>query len=134
MISVRNAPNRPARPQRQAAGLTVVRLFLLGEGLSFVAASLVHAGVLLSGHEHPQAKIAEGLIAMVLLAGLALSWLRPAATLPAGLAAQGFALLGTLVGLLTIAGVGPRSALDLAFHAGILLVLICGLALTWRAS
>lgn len=134
MISVRNAPNRPARPQRQAAGRTVVRLFLLGEGLSFVAASLVHAGVLLSGHEHPQAKIAEGLIAMVLLAGLALSWLRPAATLPAGLAAQGFALLGTLVGLLTIAGVGPRSALDLAFHAGILLVLICGLALTWRAS
>lgn len=135
MISVRNAPNRPARPQRQAAGRTVVRLFLLGEGLSFVAASLVHAGVLLSGHEHPQAKIAEWLIAVVLLAGLVLSWLRPAATLPAGLAAQGFALLGTLVGLLTIAGgVGPRSALDLAFHAGILLVLICGLALTWRAS
>ena len=135
MISVRSASNTPARPRRAAPGRAMVRLFLLGEGLSFAAAALVHAGVLLGGHEHPQAKVAEGLIALVLLVGLALSWLRPAATLPIGLGAQGFALLGTLVGLFTIAsGVGPHSALDLGFHFGILLVLGCGLALTWRAS
>lgn len=135
MINVRNAANTPAHPRRAAPGCTLVRLFLLGEGLSFVAASLVHFGVLIGGHEHPQARIAEGIIALVLLGGLALSWLRPAATLPIGLGAQGFALLGTLVGLFTIAsGVGPRSALDLGFHVGILLVLGCGLALTWRAS
>ena len=132
---MRSTEKRPVSPQRAAAGRTTVRLFLLGEGLGFVAAALVHAGVLLSGHEHPQAKIAEGLIAVVLLGGLALSWLRPAAALPIGLAVQGFALLGTVVGLITIAGgVGPRSTLDLGFHAGILLVLGCGLALNWRAG
>lgn len=135
MISVRNSPNAPDHRRHPIAHHAMVRLFLLGEGLSFVAAALVHAGVLLSGHEHPQARIAEGLIAVVLLGGLALSWLRPAAALPIGLVAQAFALLGTLVGLFTIAsGVGPRSALDLGYHVTILLVLGCGLALNWRAS
>ena len=135
MIDVRNIVTQPPRRTGGATGRTRVRLFLLGEGLSFAAASLVHAGVLLSGHEHPQAKVAEGLIALVLLGGLALSWLRPAVTLPVGLAVQGFALLGTLVGLITIAsGGGPRSPLDLGFHVGVVLVLGCGLALNWRAS
>lgn len=51
-----------------------------------------------------------------------------------GLAVQGFALLGTLVGLFTIAvGVGPRTVPDLVFHAGIVAVLVWGLIVTARA-
>ncbi len=45
-----------------------------------------------------------------------------------GLAAQAFALLGTLVGIFTIAiGIGPRTVPDLVYHATIVGVLVWGL-------
>src|SRR5919199_1080525 len=111
-----------------------IRLFMLAEGASFLAASLVHAGVLIPGYEHRQARIAESIIAAVLLGGAVLTWLRPASTRAVGLAAQGFALLGTLVGLFTIAvGVGPRTAPDLAYHVAILAALALGLVVAARA-
>jgi hypothetical protein len=95
----------------------------------------VHSGVLIDGYEHDDARIAESVIAVVLLAGLAWSWVRPAQTREAGIAAQGFALLGTFVGLFTIAiGVGPRTALDVVYHVAIVLVLIWGLRLAMRAT
>ena len=59
--------------------------------------------------------------------------LAPGASRAAGLWAQGFALVGTLVGLFTIAiGVGPRTAPDLVFHVAILALLGAGLARLWR--
>jgi hypothetical protein len=95
----------------------------------------VHFGVLLRGHEHGKAGTAESVIAAVLLAGLAWTWIRPAAARAAGLAVQGFALLGTLVGLFTIAvGVGPRTVPDLAFHGGIVAVLVWGLVAGAKAA
>jgi hypothetical protein len=52
--------------------------------------------------------------------GAALTWVRPAWVRRVGLAAQGFALLGTLVGVFTIAiGVGPRTLPDVVYHIGI---------------
>jgi hypothetical protein len=114
--------------------IQTIRLFMLLEAASFVAASLIHSGVLITGYEHPQARVAEGVIAAVLIAGLALSFLRPAWTRGVGLAAQGFALLGTLVGLFTIAiGVGPRTVPDLVYHGAILAILVWGLIITARA-
>jgi hypothetical protein len=111
----------------------VIWLFMLFEVASFIAASLIHSGVLIAGYEHRQARIAEGVIAIVLLVGLVLIWIRPAWTRGVGLAAQAFALLGTLVGVFTIAiGVGPRTAPDLAYHAGIVVVLVWGLIVTAR--
>src|ERR687885_80118 len=110
-----------------------IRLFMLAEGASFLAASLVHAGVLIPGYEHRQARIAESIIAAVLLGGAVLTWLRPASTRAVGLAAQGFALLGTLVGLFTIAvGVGPRTAPDVIYHIVIVAVLVGGLVACTR--
>ena len=51
----------------------------------------------------------------VLFIGAASTWMRPWWLRNAGLFGQGFALLGTLVGLATIAiGVGPRTAPDIA--------------------
>jgi hypothetical protein len=57
----------------------------------------------------------------------------PVRTLAIALGVQGLALVGTLVGALTIAiGIGPRTVLDLVFHAGILCVLVWGLVVTQR--
>jgi hypothetical protein len=61
---------------------------------------------------------------LVLLAGLICSSIRPGWTRRAGLAAQGFARLGMLVGAFTIAiGVGPRTVPDVIYHVTILIVL-----------
>jgi hypothetical protein len=105
------------------------RIFLLFEAITFILAALVHSGVLIDGYEHDDARIAESIIAAVLLVGLAFTWIRPGATRTAGIAAQGFALLGTFVGLFTIIiGVGPRTVPDVIYHLGIIAVLIWGLA------
>jgi hypothetical protein len=110
------------------------RTFLLLEGVSFALAGLVHAGGLVGGYEHRQAAIAESSIAVVLLAGLGLTWLWPARTRLIGLGAQAFALLGTLVGAFTIAvGIGPQTVPDLIYHLAILAVLAWGLIVTARA-
>ena len=69
----------------------------------------------------------------MLLVGLALSCIRPGTTRRVGLAAQIFALLGTLVGVVAIAiGVGPRTAPDIAYHIGIVVVLVSGLIVAAR--
>ncbi len=110
-----------------------IRLFLLLEGASFVVAGLVHAGVLVDGYAHREASIAESVIGVVLLAALGLTWVWPARTRTIGLAAQGFALLGTLVGVFTIAiGVGPRTVPDIAYHVAILAALAWGLVVAAR--
>src|SRR5438874_5099952 len=106
--------------------MTKLRLLLLVEGVAFALAGLIHRGLLIQGYAHPMASIAESTIAVVLFAGLALTLLWPPRTRPIAVAAQALAFLGTLVGAFTIAiGIGPRSALDIAFHAAILLTLLC---------
>ena len=106
----------------------LVRWFLSLEAAAFFAAALVHSGVLMRGYEHSKAATAEGVIAAVLAAALIVTVLAPRASRTVGLGAQGFALLGTVVGLFTIAiGVGPRTAPDLVFHAGMVAALIAGL-------
>lgn len=110
------------------SAVTKLRTFMSVEAAAFLAAALVHAGVLIHGYEHDKARVAETVIAGVLLAGVGWSWLRPDRVRRAALASQGFALLGTAVGLLTIAiGIGPRTAPDLAYHAVIVAVLAAGL-------
>jgi hypothetical protein len=115
--------------------IRAIRLFVFWEGAAFIAASLTHFGVLMRGYEHQKAGTAESVIGVVLLAGWALTWVRPRLTRGIGLAVQGFALLGTLVGIFTIAiGVGPRTGLDVAFHVSIVAVLVWGLIVSTRAS
>ncbi|HEV8469060.1 MAG TPA: hypothetical protein VGR46_05565 [Candidatus Limnocylindria bacterium] len=111
-----------------------IRALLLIEAASFATAALVHFGVLTQGYEHRQAGTAESVIAVVLLIGLALSWASRTSTRAVGLVAQTIALLGTLVGVFTIAiGVGPRTVPDVAYHAAIVVVLVGGLLATARA-
>jgi hypothetical protein len=80
------------------------------------------------GFEHGRAAVAESVIAAVLSTGLVLTSIRPAATRGIGIAVQAFALLGTMVGLFTIAiGVGPRTVPDVVYHAAVIIVLAAGL-------
>jgi hypothetical protein len=112
---------------------TTIRLFLLIEGASFLAAGLIHRGVFLTGDAHQYASIAETIIALVLLVGLGLTWIWPTHTRLIGLVAQAFAVLGTLVGVFTIAiGVGPRTVPDIVYHLTILAVLAWGLVVAAR--
>lgn len=112
-----------------------IRRFMTIEAASFAIAALIHAGYLIGGYEHREARNAESVIAAVLLAALAGTWARPAAARAFGLAGQGFALLGTTVGLITVAiGIGPRTALDIIYHISIYLVLLWGLFVTLRGS
>lgn len=112
---------------------SMIRGFLAVESGAFYAAALLHSGWLVPGHAHAKAATAETVIGTVLLAGLLTSVLSPAATRTAGLFAQGFALLGTCVGILTIAiGIGPRTPVDFALHGGFIALLITGLMRAWR--
>jgi len=109
--------------------LRIVRIFLLAQAAIFVVAVSIHFGWQFTGYQHRAAGTAESIIACVLITGLLLTWSRWARV--AAIAAQSFGVLGVLVGLFTIAvGVGPRTALDLAIHALMLVVLIAGLVVT----
>ncbi len=46
-----------------------IRSFRLFEAATFFVASLIHIGVSIAGYEHQKARIAEGVIALVLLTG-----------------------------------------------------------------
>jgi predicted ferric reductase len=112
-----------------------VRTVLALEAAAFAAAALVHSGLVVGGHEHWKAATAELVIAVVLLAGLTAGVASAHSTRAAALAVQGFALLGTLVGIFTIAvGVGPRSTFDYALHAGFVTALVAGLVLVARGG
>jgi hypothetical protein len=112
----------------------VVRRFLLVEAATFITAAAIHGGWLMSGYEHREARIAESIIAAVLLGGAAIAWARPAWTRTGGLFAQGFALFWTLVGVTMIAvGVGPRTGPDILYHIGIVGVLVWGIVVARRA-
>jgi len=109
-------------------------MLLILEGSLFIAAALVHFGILARGYEHSKAAPAETTIGIVLFAGLVLGLIFPLWSRVIALAAQGFALFGTFVGLFTIAiGIGPRTIPDLVFHAFIVAILIAGLVVTARS-
>lgn len=112
-----------------------VRYLLAIEGAVFLVAALVHFEVLFGGYGHRRAGIAESVLALVLLVALAATWLRPRWTRALGLAAQAFALLGTLVGIVMIAiGVGPRTVPDVVYHLGVVALLAGGLVFTARTA
>ncbi len=111
----------------------VIRAFLAFEAATFIVAALVHFGILTNADPHEAAATGESVIAIALLIGLALTWVGLTSIATVGILAQGFALFGTLVGILTIvAGVGPQSAPDLAYHIAIGGVLLVGVVVASR--
>jgi hypothetical protein len=115
--------------------MNAIRTFLGLEAVAFAAAALVHARILLDGYQHRQASVAESVIGLVLIGALFVSVAIPRVTRAAGLAAQAFALLGTLVGITMIAiGVGPQTSLDVVLHAGFVALLVAGLVVAKRST
>jgi hypothetical protein len=111
----------------EMAMTSLVRRLLTTEAAIFGVAALIHLGFVIDGYQHAKAATAESVIALVLIAGLVATAVAPSSSRAIGLGAQGFALLGTLVGLFTIAiGVGPRTAIDLLIHACMIGLLIFG--------
>ena len=54
-----------------------IRFVMFVEAATFLVAASIHAGLLVAGYEHREARIAESVIALVLLAGAVLAWVRP---------------------------------------------------------
>jgi hypothetical protein len=110
--------------------MTRLRLLLPLEAATFAVAASIHFGAFLEGYGHRKAGTAETVIAVVLVAGFLLSFVRPYEAI---VGAQAFAILGVCVGLFTIAvGVGPRTVADVVYHVAILAVLVAGLMLAYR--
>jgi hypothetical protein len=108
--------------------ISPIRLLLFGEAVVLLLAALIHTGALIDGYQHRKARIAENVMAGVLAMGFILSWVRPSWTKITGIVAQGFALVGTLIGMLTIiVGIGPRTTLDILYHLGLVGLLSWGL-------
>ena len=111
---------------------TIPRLMLV-EALAFAIASLVHSGTLIDVSVDPGANIAEGTIAAVLLVGAVVIILQPAWTRVVGASAQGFALLGSLIGTyLAFRGLGPNTVPDLVFHVAVVITLALGVVAALR--
>jgi hypothetical protein len=114
--------------------LESLRMLMLFEAATFIVAALIHSGMLITGYEHDKARIAESVIAIVLLAAVASTWIWSAWARWAGMAGQGFALLLTLIGVFTIiVGVGPRTVPDIVYHVAIVAVLVWGLTIAKRS-
>ena len=115
--------------------IRVVRGALVLQAAIFLVAVSIHFGLLFSGYGHRAAGTAESIIAVVLLAALVVTLLSPSRSRAVAIAAQAFGILGVVVGLFTIAiGIGPRTALDLALHALMLVTLVAGLIITSRSN
>jgi hypothetical protein len=111
-----------------------LRTLLVAEAVAFGAAALVHFGIGVQGFEDASAGTAEAITAIVLVAGVAAGSIQAELLRTAALLAQGFALAGTLVGLVLNVVVGPASAPDVVFHAVMVGVLAWGLVGAWRTG
>lgn len=129
--------NETDRPEHQRLGVVAPKTMraLLGvEGISFLLASVIHTGTIIQGYAHREAMIAEGVIGAVLLVGLVMTRFRPRSIFSIAVVVQSFALVVTLIGAWTIfIGVGPQTIPDIVYHVIILVVLVTGLGLAWRA-
>jgi hypothetical protein len=111
-----------------------IRLMLALQTAVFFVAALIHFEVLFDGYPDREAGIAETVIGFVLLAGFAYTLLAPGRTRVTALVVQGFALAGTFVGLSLLITVGPVTGLDVAIHVVMVILLLIGLVMAWRAD
>ncbi len=111
---------------------TIPRLMFV-EAVAFVIASIIHSGVLTRVSVDRGANVAEGIIGAVLLTGAIVASIRPGWTRFVGVLAQGFGLLGSLIGLFLAArGLGPNTVPDLVFHVVIVAMLAVGIVAAFR--
>jgi hypothetical protein len=106
------------------------------EAATLAAMAVLHLTGILAGGTRPfrptDAGIAEAVICGVLLAGAAALMLHPARGRAVALAALGFAILGVIVGLgFSVQG---GDAIDVAYHATLLPLLLITFAALWKGA
>jgi hypothetical protein len=107
------------------------RTFLVAEAAAFAIAALIHAGLPAEEYGHSDAIIFESVLAGILFLGFSLALYNRSWTRRIGIAFQGIALLGTVVGRFSIiAGAGPTMIFDLVFYRAITAILLWGLIVT----
>jgi hypothetical protein len=112
-----------------------VRGLLLVQVAGFVVLAAIHFGVLTGGYRRPPAGATESLIVAAVVVALVLTWRPPAGGQRVATAAQLFALLGVLAGLVTVTlGMERGTILEGALNVALLLTVTTGLAVTaaWR--
>jgi hypothetical protein len=112
-----------------------VRGLLLVQIAGFVVLASIHFGVLIGGYRHPPAGATELAIVAAVVVAVVLTWGPPAQGQRAASAAQLFALLGVVAGLITVTlGVERGSILEAALNVALLLTVTSGLVVTaaWR--
>jgi hypothetical protein len=107
--------------------------YLMVEVALFAFAALAHGGVIVSGFENPKAALVETIIAVIIGAGLIMSFASPGSTRTVALITQGLALLGVAVGVVTIVmGISPQTIQNIVVHAVMLITLGLGFAVAQR--
>ncbi len=107
-----------------------IQVFLLAEGLAFSLAALLHVGLPTEGYEQREAIIFESMLGGFLFLGYLVTRFNPSWTRRTGIAIQGMALLGTVIGRFSIiTGHGSWTIVDLVFYRAITAVLLWGLVL-----
>jgi hypothetical protein len=141
----RNRPTGPGAPRHAIPSeddsvqglhtIWTVRGLLLVQVAGFVVLASIHFGVLIGGYRHPPPGATELVIVAALVVAFVLTWGPPARGQRAATAAQLFAMLGVVVGLITVTlGVERGSTLEVALNVALLLTVTTGLVVTaaWR--
>ena len=111
----------------QRRSIQRIRTFLLAEASAFVIAALIHVSLLAEGYEHHDAVVFESILGSILFLGYLGAGVYPTWARHTGIAVQGVALFGTVIGRFSvIAGEGPWTILELVFYRVITAVLIWG--------
>lgn len=112
--------------------ITTLRWIMAIAAASLLVAAALHAGLVIPGRFDDAAMYESG-IAVILLIGLALTFVGPAWARWGGLAATVLALAGASIGLyVAIRGVGPNTLPDMVFHVALIVLLLAGVAVAWR--
>jgi EmrB/QacA subfamily drug resistance transporter len=125
--TMRDANRRVRQPVAVVIGIEAATLAIM---------SVLHLTGILAGGTRPfrrtDAGIAEAVICVVLIGGAAALWRDPLRGLAIARGALGFAILGVIAGLnFTIQG---GDAIDIAYHATLLPLLLITLAALWRGA
>ena len=141
----RSQPTGPSSPADEipprddsAQGLRAIwtlRGLLLLQVAGFLVLASIHFGLLIGGYRHPPAGATELAIVAAVVVALLLTWGPPAQGQRATTAAELFAALGVLVGLVTMAvGVERGTILEVGLNVVLLLTVSAGLVVTktWR--
>lgn len=107
--------------------------YLMVEVVMFAFVAMAHGGILMPGHEHPQAAVGETAIAVLLGAALIMGFVSPGTTRTVALLTQALALIALIGGFIAIAAdVMPRSLANIAVYAIMTVTVVIGLLVAKR--